>query len=73
MEELVMWIGESGDFLGDDGNLIECSAREVADVIETSPQVAGKVMKCFDDLWERSIKNIDGQRRVIYTPKEDQR
>ena len=67
MEELIMDFDTSGHFMTDDGrDFTECSAKQIAQVLGTSPQVAGKVMRCFDDLWKRVIR----EGKVFYVPVE---
>lgn len=69
MEELIMNFDASGHFMTDDGrDFAECSAEQVAKVLGTTPQVAGKVMRCFDDLWKRKIKRVGGRQKVVYVP-----
>ena len=69
MEELIQGFDSSGHFMTDDGrDFTECSAKQVAQTLGTSPQVAGKVMRCFDDLWKRKVKRVDGRRKIVYVP-----
>jgi hypothetical protein len=67
MEKMCFCVGESGDFLDNDGELIECTAVEASNILETTPQVAGKIMGYFDDIWTRTVK----KGKVVYVPKEE--
>ncbi|MHA2068742.1 MAG: hypothetical protein ACXABY_30630 [Candidatus Thorarchaeota archaeon] len=67
MEELILKLDGAGELDDGDGNPKEISAQEVAEVIGTTPQVVGKVMKCFYDVWKPSKKN----GRVVYIPIEE--
>jgi hypothetical protein len=50
--------------------LRELTVTEVAEILGCTNQVAGKVMACWWDLWEKRIRTIDGKRTVIYIPKK---
>lgn len=68
MEKLILQFDSSLYFQDDIGNNLECDPGQVAKVLGTTSQVAGKVMRCFDDLWKREGKSIEGRRKIIYVP-----
>ena len=71
MEELAQNFDDSGLFMDGAGDFEECDAQQVAKAMKTTPQVAGKVMRCFDDIWRRTVRTVDGKRKVIYVPREE--
>jgi hypothetical protein len=64
IDELLLKIDNAGEFEDDDGNIIEVSAQRIAEVIGTSPQVVGRLMLAFDDIWRREVR----KGKVIYIP-----
>jgi len=72
MEELyAAFVGE--DYAGkwmeffdmDDGSPKEFSAAHAAEILETTPQMVGKIITYFEDKWTKTI------RKVIYVPKKE--
>ena len=64
MEELCHEFYNSGDFYDEKGNYRTITAQEVADHLETSPQVVGKILEIYDNMWRRVVI----KEKVAYEP-----
>lgn len=55
----------AGEFMNEKGNYRTITAEEVAEFLETSPQMAGRVLSVYDNMFRRKV--ING--KVVYEPK----
>ena len=55
----------SGEFYDKKGNYRDLTPVEIAEVLNTSPQMVGRVMSVYDNMFTRKVVN----GKVVYKPK----
>jgi hypothetical protein len=65
MEKLCHDFYYCGEFCDSKGNYRTITAQEVADVLDTTPQMAGKVLSIYDNMFRRKV--VKG--KIVYEPK----
>ena len=69
---LMVWFEEAGELQDENawktgGNMRETTPAEVAKIIGTSPQIAGKVVKYYPELYTRIMR----KGKVVYIPAKE--
>lgn len=64
---LCLWFEDLGGLTDDQGDYVAISANELAKLLDTTPQIAVKLIGLYPEIWKRSVRS----GHIVYAPVSD--